>query len=150
MDGALTESWTFTGWIAAGLLAGAWLLSRWWAAWRRSLRARRRGRRAADGEIDAERLLRQSGYRVLARQQAITWQLESDGDEIEVELRADLLVERDGRSFVAEVKTGDQAPSISTAATRRQLLEYLVAYETDSVLLVDVEREEIREVGFPL
>ncbi len=52
--------------------------------------------------------------------------------------------------LVAEVKTGERAPSLTTAATRRQLLEYAVAYGADGVLLVDPEAGAIREVDFAL
>ena len=70
------------------------------------------------------------------------------GDRV-IALRADLLVERGGRRYVAEVKTGEAAPSLATAATRRQLLEYLIAYRVDGVLLVDAERGSVHEVEFP-
>ena len=46
------------------------------------------------------------------------------------------------------MKTGKAAPRISTASTRRQLLEYLYAYVVDGVLLVDMANREINEVDF--
>ncbi len=67
-----------------------------------------------------------------------------------VELKADLLVAKGGRQFVAEVKTGTLAPQIRTSATRRQLLEYRLAYDVDGVLLVDMENGSISEIDFPL
>jgi len=73
-----------------------------------------------------------------------------DGDDVDFELRADLLVKKGGRRFVAEVKTGESAPRIETSATRRQLLEYALAYPVDGVLLVEPQRGRIREVTFPL
>jgi hypothetical protein len=57
-------------------------------------------------------------------------------------------VTRGGRRFVAEVKTGAQAPSLATAATRRQLLEYRQVFAVDGVLLVDVEAGRVAEVLF--
>ena len=56
-------------------------------------------------------------------------------------LRADLLVTRNGRRYVAEVKTGRTAPRLDCAATRRQLLEYRIAFGVDGVLLVDAESD---------
>ena len=50
---------------------------------------------------------------------------------------------------MAEVKTGAVATKIETAATRRQMLEYAVAFGTDGVLLVDMQAREIRDVVFP-
>lgn len=71
-----------------------------------------------------------------------------DGEPCVLELRADYLVEGDGELLVAEVKTGDEAPLISTAATRRQLLEYSVAFAVDGVLLVCPERDAIHRIEF--
>jgi hypothetical protein len=51
---------------------------------------------------------------------------------------------------VAEVKTGTLAPRIETATTRRQLLEYRVAFAVDGVLLVDADAGTVRRVEFPL
>lgn len=121
------------------------------ARWRRYLasrRARRRARRAVEGEHEAEALLRDAGYDVCDRQVALTWTIMCDGEAVDIELRADLIVERDGARYVAEVKTGEHAPRISNAATRRQLLEYLVAYKADGVLLVDVPEERVQQVEF--
>ncbi len=50
---------------------------------------------------------------------------------------------------MAEVKTGAAAPQLSTAATRRQLLEYRVAFDVDGVLLVDAEAGRVQRVVFP-
>lgn len=125
-------------------------LARAWDRWRASRRARRRSARAQRGESDAEALLGELGYRVLGRQVSLTWAIECDGEPHEALLRADLVVEREGRRYIAEVKTGAKAPQLTNAATRRQLLEYCVAYQVDSVLLVDVEADQVREVRFPL
>lgn len=67
---------------------------------------------------------------------------------MEIELRADLLVRQGARRFVADVKTGAEAPKITTAATRRQLLEYRVAYAVDGVLLVDMASRRVHLVEF--
>jgi hypothetical protein len=72
-----------------------------------------------------------------------------DGEQFWIPLRADFLVARGERTYIAEVKSGRFAPRLQTAATRRQLLEYLVAYDVDGVLLVDPEKQRIQEVVFP-
>ena len=64
-------------------------------------------------------------------------------------MRADLIVSRAGRRYVAEVKTGAVAPDVRHAPTRRQLLEYQHAYRADGVLLVAPEAGTVREVLFP-
>lgn len=122
----------------------------WWRSWvkRRALAlARERG---AQGEVRAELLLRRLGFGIVGRQVAITYGLALDGERIAVDLRADYVVSKDGRRYVAEVKTGRLAPRIDTPATRRQLLEYRLAFDVDGVLLVDADSDRVRAVEFPL
>jgi Holliday junction resolvase-like predicted endonuclease len=106
--------------------------------------------RAVRGEQRAVRLLEHAGWEVVDSQVGQTWSVGVGADTVEVDLRADHIVRQAGRSCVAEVKTGQEAPSVSTAATRRQLLEYRVAFDVDGVLLVDIERETVRRVHFGL
>jgi hypothetical protein len=141
--------------VALGALAAAIVflivlaIARRWRARRARAAARRRSDRSLAGEAEAERLLARLGFEVLDRQVGLDWAIECDGEDHPVLLRADLLVERDGRRYVAEVKTGISAPLLTNAATRRQLLEYCVAYRVESVLLVDVETDSVREISFP-
>lgn len=65
-------------------------------------------------------------------------------------LQCDYVVERDGELLVAEVKTGAIATQLSTAATRRQMLEYQVAFGVPGIVLVDMERGTCAEVRFTL
>lgn len=143
--------------LVAAVLAGALValvLARWLRTWRGSRRARVRAARAGAGEDGAAAMLRSAGYRIIARQARTWWTPLVDGEPHETELRADYLVEADGELLVAEVKTGDEAPRLSTAATRRQLLEYQVAfavqYGAQGVLLVCPELGTIHRVEFPL
>lgn len=110
---------------------------------------RARQRKAQRGEVDAERLLRSLGYRVVGRQVRQSFEVAVDGATLEVQLRADYLVQRGGEALVAEVKTGKAAPQLETAATRRQLLEYAIGFGTAAVLLVDMEQGLVKEVRFP-
>ena len=130
------------------ILMALWI-SRVLRNWRGSWRARRRANRAGRGEDVAADLLEDAGYTVVERQARVLWGPLLDGEPQLLELRADYLVEGDGQLLVAEVKTGEQAPSIETAATRRQLLEYHVAFAVDGVLLVSPEQGTIQRVAFP-
>lgn len=140
--------------VALGGALLALVVARWLRAWRGSSRARRRARRAGCGEEDAAVLLRRAGFQIVARQARAWWAPTVDGEPVETELRADYLVAAEGELFVAEVKTGEEAPQLSTAATRRQLLEYQVAFHlafgADGVLLVCPELGAIHRVRFPL
>ena len=134
--------------VIAAVLA-LWLAHRF-ARWRGSRRARRRARRAGAGEDGAAHLLEAAGFTIVERQARVAWAPLVDGAPVHMELRADYLVEASGELFVAEVKTGDDAPSVETAATRRQLLEYHVAFAADGVLLVCPERGTIQRVKFAI
>jgi hypothetical protein len=133
--------------VATALLAvlGYRAVARRWHSWH----ARRRMQRAADGEARAATLLRRRGFEVQDAQVPGSFVLHVDDAPHTVRLRADLIVQRRGRRYVAEVKTGAVAPRPDHRATRRQLLEYGMAYDADGVLLVDAERGAVHEVRFP-
>lgn len=116
----------------------------------RSRRARRRARIAVAAETAAERLLVRHGYAILDRQVRLIWTPLLDGEPVPTELRLDLLVAKAGEVLAAEVKSGTEAPRLETAATRRQLLEYRVAFAVDGVLLVEPAAGSIRRVDFPV
>ena len=98
----------------------------------------------------AASLLERRGYRVVGRQVEGSYLLDVDGAKAEVRVRADYVVEAGDRRYVAEVKSGRLAPRLDTAATRRQLLEYRVAFDVDGVLLVDGEAGRVHAVAFPM
>ncbi len=118
-------------------------------AWLRGAAARARSARALAGERAAAAVLRAHGFTILGAQVPAQYPVEVDGETIIAGLRADYVVAKNGARFVAEVKTGALAPRIETAATRRQLLEYEIAFDVDGVLLVDADRQTIRHVSFP-
>ena len=118
--------------------------------WRRRRRLASARERGALGEVRAEAILRRLGFTIVGRQVAVTYGLGVDGERVPVDLRADYVVAGGGRRYVAEVKTGVFAPRLETAATRRQLLEYRIAFDVDGVLLVDADAERVRLVEFPL
>lgn len=136
--------------LALALAALGFALAWWLAAGRGSRRSRRRTRRALNAETEAEHLLQELGYEVVERQVGRAWSFLVDGEPVEAAVRADLLVQRDGALYVAEVKTGTRAPDPSFPATRRQLLEYLMVFEPDGLLLVDMEQRNVMEVEFPV
>ena len=112
---------------------------------RRRVRTHARlGRRA---EHDGYRLLERRGYTVLSRQAQRDATLDVDGTTQTFTVRADAWVERDGRRFVAEIKSG-QSATVTSRATRRQLLEYAYAFGIDEVLLVDPGEGTVAHVRF--
>lgn len=136
--------------VAAGLGALAALLLWRWATRRwRTTTLKARFARAQRKEAEAAQLLRRAGYEVLSSQVEREFQFHVDHEVVAVQLRADYLVSRRGRLYVAEVKSGHKAPDPADRATRRQLLEYSLAYDVDGVLLVDAESTHIYELRFP-
>lgn len=114
----------------------------------RAARLARRMVRARRGEHAARRLLRSLGFTIEREQAPGAMVLRVDGAVHSFALRADYLVRRRGKRYVAEVKTGQRAPDLAHAPTRRQLLEYAQAFDVDGVLLVDPEARRVREIAF--
>ncbi len=112
----------------------------------RQVAALARSARAADGEHTAFALLEGAGYAVVERQVPGSWTMRADGQAVTFGLRADYLVTRNGRRYIAEVKTGRLAPRLSHGPTRRQLLEYSAAFDVHGVILVDADAETITHV----
>ncbi|MBN2196922.1 MAG: hypothetical protein JW751_29225 [Polyangiaceae bacterium] len=131
---------------ALGVVFGWHWLARRLDAWRR----RRRARRALAAEDAARVLLARHGFLVTHAQAAVDYHLLDDGRPVKVELRADYLVEKAGERLVAEVKTGSRVTRLRHGPTRRQLLEYQLAFAADGVVLVDMEHSRVRRVRFPL
>lgn len=138
---------TLTAALALGVAVLA--LALWFVRGRGSRRARRRAKRAVKGEARAAALLEAEGFEVIDSQLAGEAVVEVDGHRHRFEVRADYLVRRGGRKWVAEVKTGDVVTRLAHGATRRQLMEYTLAFEADGILLVTPEDGHIREVSFP-
>ena len=112
-------------------------------------RRKARARHASHGEDRAERLLRAHGYKSLERQAVQPWDLQVNGETHRVRLRADFLVGRKQRRYIAEVKTGKHVANLVHGPTRRQLLEYSHAFDVHGILLVRIDEAAIDEVVFP-
>lgn len=127
-----------------GLLTGAGAARR--RASRRIARQRAKGRA---GERAAVRLLRRAGYRILDTEVTAHGRILVDGKELEFRIRADALVTRWWRRYVAEFKGGRDSASPGNRHTRRQLMEYAHVFRVRGVLLVDAPAGKIHRVEFP-
>lgn len=132
--------------IVLGIIIGAaglyWVYHRWqrWLLRRRFLGAKRSEEKAAD-------FLEQQGFTVIDRQPTATSLAYVNGKACTTTIRADLLARKGWRTYVVEVKTGRTAPKLR-ANTRRQLLEYQLAFQPDGILLVDMSNKKYREISF--
>ena len=143
--------------ILRGIPPGIWitvvvaLLIMWWRATHRQGRENAlRGRIARDAETRAELLLEKLGYSIIDRQVQGSFSFFIDDERIETKCRADLLVAHAGQRYLAEVKSGSTGTDPTHPSTRRQRLEYYMAFDVDGILLVDMHREWVREVAFDM
>jgi hypothetical protein len=137
------------GWAACALAVAVFVLYLFWQRYARRRRAHARLARAGEGERRARAWLEELGFEIVGAQVAAEYTLKVDASDVPIAVRADYVVARGGAVYVAEVKTGALAPRVQTPATRRQLLEYAVAFDADGVLLVDAESGRVHEVAFP-
>ncbi len=99
-------------------------------------------------EKDAEKLLKEEGYKILSSQDRGIYKLKVNGETKEILVIPDFVVKKNGKVFIAEVKRGKEVGSIKNSHTRRQLLEYFMAYAPDGVLLLDMNNFTINTVEF--
>ncbi len=130
--------------LVFAVILGSWIEQRW-----RRFKFQRRTERGRRAERDADEILEREGFSILERQASSLMKYTVDGEEQEAEVRADCIVAKEGVEYIAEIKSGTDAPNLSHAPTRRQLLEYALAFNNTRLLLVDMEAEEIREIEFP-
>jgi len=116
--------------------------------WLRAKRLRKRFSKSRQAEKEAEKILRKNGYTVIDAQKSKPL-LITIGDKIHRYLvRIDYLVRKGGKAFVVEVKSGEKIPYITNRETRRQMLEYYLAYQPCGILLLNMKNKSISEVKF--
>ena len=129
--------------LACGLLAGVFVARG--AVRRNAATSRELGRR---GQERALKLLRSQGFQILQTEVTAPGLVQVDSRLEEYVVRADALVRRKHRTYVAEFKGGPGSATIQNRATRRQLLEYSCVFGTDGILLVDADADRIHYVRF--
>ena len=92
--------------------------------------------------------MEEAGFDVLETQVRAKAHVDIDGKSEAFDLWLDAVAARAGQRYVAEFKTG-AAASIGHAATRRQMLEYLLSFPDHRLVLVDASAGTVHEVDFP-
>ncbi len=110
----------------------------------------RRMRKAKQAEKKAAGFLEDEGYKIIGYQHPAVMITYVDGKPNEHRIQADYIVKKGRKKYIVEVKTGEAAPRISQAKTRRQLLEYYLCYDSDGILLVNMTDKTIQEIGFDI
>ena len=122
-----------------------WKIRLWWKNFLFML-LRRKGKK---GEKASMKLLEKNGYKILEEQIKLEGFLLVDKALRKFELRPDLLVEKDGIRYIAEIKTGEVA-NPSNRNTRRQLHKYSYYSGHDVILLVDPTKKSIKKISFKI
>lgn len=135
--------------LFTGALAGAVLIGMFLSRALRRNRQKKRMRRGKIAESKATVLLANRGYNILAEQPRFNAEISIDGELETFTIIPDLIVERHGIRYVAEVKSGCFGGQTLAPAARRQMLEYLLLTGCDSVLWVNPDNGTMREVQFP-
>ena len=105
---------------------------------------KRKGKKA---EQKAIKLLKKNGYKIESFQTTAKGKLLQDNEIVNFFIRADLIVSKDKKKFIAEVKSG-KAASIEEINTRRQLLEYSKVFNNKNLILIDTEKNKIKKIEF--
>lgn len=112
-----------------------------------SRKAKKRVRHGLAAEKSAAGFLKHRGYRIIASQLEEKITVYVDGEPLSSTVRADYLVKKGFKTYVVEVKSGEQG-TVRRPNVRRQLLEYKLVYEPDGILLLDMEEKNLQEICF--
>ena len=116
--------------------------------WLRAKKLRKRFSKSRHAEKEAEKILKKNGYAIIDTQKSKPL-LITIGDKIHRYLvRIDYLAKKRGKVYVVEVKSGEKIPYITNRETRRQMLEYYLAYQPSGILLLNMKNKSISEVKF--
>ena len=118
--------------------------------WLNARAMRKRFDKGAQAERDAVKLIESNGFKITEDQARIDCSFKVDGKKVIYNLCADYLATKNGKKYVIEVKSGDNAPDPKYSATRRQLLEYDHAYRPDGLLLADMKEVELHTIEFDI
>jgi hypothetical protein len=114
------------------------------------LKIKKKIKRGIKLEHDAQTFLIQQGYSIQAYHLPISYTLNLDNKPITIGLELDYIISKNGKTYVAEVKSGEHTATVYYAQTRRQILEYAIATKYDGYLLIDMHHKKIHKIQFPL
>ncbi|MFH1542231.1 MAG: hypothetical protein ABIE84_03980 [bacterium] len=105
-------------------------------------------RQSRFSEQDAERLLKESGFTILGKNQRESIVTVVDGKDHYGFLEADYTVQKGRDKFVVVVHTGEGTSDPNEPLVRRKLLEYARVFSGHIVLVLDLNSGEIHQVRF--
>jgi len=113
-------------------------------------KAKKRSVTSKRAEKKVERWLKRNGFQILEKQQSRPLIIQTGKTHHRYLIRTDFLVKKRGRKYIVEVKSGKKNSYITNRDTRRQLLEYFVAYQSYGIILFDMENKKFSEIKFSL
>jgi len=109
---------------------------------------RKKRKQGRKGELIAKKFLIRNGYQIIREQPEKKAVMFIDGERFFYKIRADFLVEKNGKRAVVEVKTGATATDPLYRGTRRQLLEYSLFYSGNELLFFNAETKDLQKIEF--
>jgi hypothetical protein len=99
-------------------------------------------------EEKAFHIIEAYGFKVVDYQQPFDYFMHISGAKQAVRLRPDFIIEKSGKRYICEVKTGEMATDPAMTATRRQLIEYATMIANEGIYLLDADKETLTLVEF--
>lgn len=118
------------------------------AEYAKSKARKKRFERGLKLETEAENFLRKKGYNIINNQAIYYHNYKVNGNKKQNKLIVDYIAEKEGKTYIIEVKSGKKAISLDDKNSRRQLLEYDVVIDNDGVILLDMENKRVQLVNF--
>ncbi|NLZ53929.1 MAG: hypothetical protein GX892_12445 [Thermoanaerobacteraceae bacterium] len=116
----------------------------------RKRKLRMRVNKAKKSEQQALRFMENNGFEILDLQKRCVYTLLIDNKPHKIAVKADMIVKKGNKIYVAEVKSGDKVTSPKYTDTRRQMLEYFMVYRPNGLILVDMEKQKLRTVEYSI
>jgi Holliday junction resolvase-like predicted endonuclease len=113
-------------------------------------KAKQRSFTSKRAEKTAEKWLKRNGFQITEKQQSRPLIIQTGKIRHRYLIRTDFLVRKGGRKYIVEVKSGQKNSHITNRDTRRQLLEYFLAYQSYGIILFDMEHKKFSEIKFLL
>ncbi len=113
-------------------------------------KAKKRSFTSKRAEKKAEKWLKRNGFQITDKQLSRPLIIQTGKTQHRYLIRTDFLVKKGSRKYIVEVKSGQKNSSITNRETRRQLLEYFLAYHSYGIILFDMEHKKFTEVKFLL
>jgi Holliday junction resolvase-like predicted endonuclease len=116
----------------------------------KKFKSRRRLKRGLQKEKEAYKVLKKLGYKIIGNNIKYNYSLGVNEESVNVTIEIDYLVQKKGKTHIIEVKSGESASQITNSSTRRQILEYSLFIKNDGIFLLDMEKEILQEINFPV